>query len=105
VQGNSVEATKLVSSSGLVSINTTTPSTGQVLIATTPTTATWQTIPSGGQPGGLNSQIQYNSSGSFAGNSNMVYNSNTQTLDVNNLSASNTITANSTSTINPFSFG
>jgi hypothetical protein len=51
-----------------VIISGTPPRTGQVLTATSPTAANWQT-PSGGggTPGGSNGEIQYNNSGAFGG--------------------------------------
>lgn len=54
--------------------------TGQFLGANTSAAPSWQT-PSGGSgsPGGSNTQIQYNSAGSFAGSSNLVWdNTNTR---------------------------
>ena len=45
----------------------------------------------GGSPGGSNTQIQFNDSGAFAGDSGLTYNSTTDTLSVVNLTASNGI--------------
>jgi hypothetical protein len=42
----------------------------------------------GGTPGGANSQVQFNSSGTFAGSSGFTYNSSTTTLTANNISIS-----------------
>ena len=44
-----------------------TPSTGQVLTATSPTTADWQTPSTGATPGGTATEIQFNNSGVFGG--------------------------------------
>lgn len=45
---SSQNASNLVSSTGLVSVNTTTPTSGQILIAVSPTEAIWQTPTGGG---------------------------------------------------------
>ena len=55
-------------------------------------TCSWQTVSGGGgggTPGGANTQVQYNSSGSFAGSSNL-------TFDGTNLAVGGTVTATST---------
>ncbi len=91
----SIAATDLVSSTGLINIDTNTPTTGQVLTATSSSVATWQTPSSGGTPGGSNTQIQYNSSGVFGGNSNL-------TFSGSDLAVGGKIAASSTSTINPY---
>jgi hypothetical protein len=44
------------------------------------TTASWVAPSGGGSPGGSTTQVQYNSSGSFAGSSNMTFNGTTLTL-------------------------
>lgn len=53
---------------------------------------TWQTITSGGTPGGSNTQIQYNSSGSFAGSSGLTWTSGTSTLAATNITVSTNLT-------------
>jgi hypothetical protein len=57
-------------------VSTAAGTTGQFLGANTGAAPTWQT-PAGGSPGGANTQVQYNSSGSFAGSSNMVFDGST----------------------------
>jgi hypothetical protein len=70
---NNVAAKSLVSSNGLVNVDTTTPTTGQFLIATSDTVATWQTLPAP-TPGGYDTQIQYNKEGVLTGGPNLTYN-------------------------------
>ena len=67
-----VAAKSLVTSTGLVNVVSTAPTTGQTLVATGSSAATWQTV--GGTPGGLNTQVQYNNAGAFGGNSGFTYN-------------------------------
>ena len=96
-------ASNLISSTGLVSVNTTTPTVGQALIATSPTVATWQTISGGGTPGGSDTQVQYNSSGTFAGNAALTFDPNSisrfgqtiaGTLSLGNALGNSNLTAN-----------
>ena len=49
---------------------------------------------SNGSPGGSNSQIQYNSNGSFGGNSSLTFNVGTSTLNTVNIHATGNVTAN-----------
>ena len=48
------------------------PATGQLLVATSATTATWQTPSIIVAPGGSNTQVQYNMAGTLAGAANLV---------------------------------
>ena len=63
--------------------------TGQVLTSAGTGTPTWATITT--SAGGSNTQLQYNSSGSFAGSANMTFNG--TTLALNSLSVTNNVTA------------
>ena len=63
--------------------------TGQVLTSAGAGTPTWATITT--SAGGSNTQLQYNSSGSFAGSANMTFNG--TTLALNSLSVTNNVTA------------
>jgi hypothetical protein len=70
-------ASKLKSVTTLINIAAATaPTNGQVLTATSSTSANWQTISSGGTPGLPASSIQFNSSppGTFTGDSRLTYN-------------------------------
>jgi hypothetical protein len=77
-------ATTTVSVSGATS-----PTSGQVLTATSSTAATWQT-PSGGggTPGGSDTQVQFNDGGSFGGDAGLTYNKTTDTLTAGAFSGS-----------------
>ena len=55
-----------------INVNGAQGSDGQVLTSTGSGVA-WEDASSGGSPGGSNTQIQFNNSGSFAGNANLVY--------------------------------
>ena len=65
-------------------------SAGQVLTSNG-TTLYWSTVSGGpgGSPGGSNTQIQFNDSGSFAGDANLAFNKTTGTLSVGNTQISN----------------
>jgi hypothetical protein len=93
---NNVAAKSLVSSTGLVQVDTTTPTSGQALVATSATTATWQSI-SGGSAAGLNTQVQYNNAGVFGASSDFTWNQGSTTLGLNGI-LNNTGTTNATST-------
>lgn len=43
-------------------------------LTTNGTSASWSTVSGGGSPGGSNTQIQFNNSGSFGGSSNLIWN-------------------------------
>jgi hypothetical protein len=58
---------------GAAPVATAAGTTGQFLGANTGAAPTWQT-PAGGSPGGSNTYVQYNSSGSFAGSARMTFN-------------------------------
>lgn len=58
---------------GAAPVATAAGTTGQFLGANTGAAPTWQTPSGGGSPGGSTTQIQYNSSGSFAGSSVMTF--------------------------------
>lgn len=63
---NSVRATQLATTGADVILTTAVPpTTGQALIATSATTASWQNITA--TPGGLSGQVQYNNGGILAG--------------------------------------
>lgn len=57
-----------------------TPSSGKVLTSDSSGTATWQTAAGGGTPGGSDTQLQFNSSGSFAGDAHLTYDGTTVRL-------------------------
>jgi len=61
----------------------------------------WAAAGSGGNgtPGGLNTQVQYNNAGAFAGSSGLTFNSTSNTLTVGNISASNNVSATTLSGI------
>jgi hypothetical protein len=65
---------------GAAPVATAAGTTGQFLGANTGGAPTWQTPSGGGSPGGSNTYVQYNSSGSFAGSANMTFNGTTLTL-------------------------
>jgi hypothetical protein len=65
---------------GNAPVSTAAGTTGQFLGANTGAAPTWQT-PSGGSPAGSNTQVQYNSSGSFAGSANLTFNGTTLTVN------------------------
>ena len=69
--------------------------TGQVLTSAGAGTPTWATITT--SAGGSNTQLQYNSSGSFAGSANMTFNG--TTLALNSLSISTTLGVTGVSTL------
>ena len=48
-------------------------------LTTNGTTTSWATVSGGGSPGGSNTQVQYNSSGSFAGSANLTFDGTTLT--------------------------
>jgi len=58
---------------GAAPVATAAGTTGQFLGANTGAAPTWQTPSGGGSPGGSNTQVQYNSSGSFAGSANLTF--------------------------------
>jgi len=93
---NNVAANSLQTTGSSVSVVSTPPVIGQTLIATSATAATWQTITTGA--GGLNTQIQYNNSGAFAGSSNFTWTNGSNTLGLNGV-LHNTGTTNATSSI------
>ena len=69
--------------------------TGQVLTSAGAGTPTWTTVTT--SAGGSNTQLQYNSSGSFAGSANMTFNG--TTLALNSLSISTTLGVTGVSTL------
>ncbi len=72
------------------------PSTGQVLTATSATTAIWETPASAsGAPGGSNHAIQYNNAGVFGGD-NAITTNGSGTLTVANIASSSGITLTAT---------
>jgi len=67
---------------------------GQVLASTTSGELSWTTAGGGGgTPGGSDTQIQYNDSGSFAGDSGLVYDDASQTFKANHIGVMNPDTA------------
>lgn len=71
-QSNNITAKGLFSSTTSIDVSSATaPIAGQVLTATSNSSANWQNISSlialGSSPGGSNTQIQYNNNGNFAG--------------------------------------
>jgi hypothetical protein len=73
INGTSVSlgGTRTINLSELGTVNITSPTNGQVLGYNG--TSWVNTTSSGGTPGGSNTQVQYNSSGSFAGSSNLTF--------------------------------
>jgi len=65
---------------GAAPVATAAGTTGQFLGANTGGAPTWQTPSGGGTPGGSNTYVQYNSSGSFAGSANMTFDGTTFTV-------------------------
>jgi hypothetical protein len=61
-------------------VSTAAGTTGQFLGANTGGAPTWQTPSGGGSPGGSNTQVQYNSSGSFAGSANLTFDGSNLTI-------------------------
>lgn len=76
---------------GQVMITGGNPVNGYVLTSNGSGLASWQAVPET-SPGGSDTAIQYNNSGSFGGSSNMTYNSGTNTLTVNGTVAADTLT-------------
>ena len=58
----------------------TAPSVSSTYLQWTGSAFTWATVSGSGSPGGSNTQVQYNSSGSFAGSANMTFNGTNLTL-------------------------
>jgi hypothetical protein len=69
--------------------------TGQFLRTDGAGGLTWATPGGGGNPGGTNTQIQFNDGGNFAGNLNLLFFKTTQTLQVPNIEAEFTAAASS----------
>lgn len=61
---------------------------GQVLSTNGTGTLSWATASSGGTPGGSNTQIQFNDSGSFGGDADFTWNKTTNTLTINSINVS-----------------
>lgn len=59
---------------------------------------TWSAPASGGTPGGSNTQVQYNSSGSFAGSANFVWDNTNARVGINTSAPTHSMTLGSTST-------
>jgi hypothetical protein len=68
---------------GQIRIRGGSPGAGKVLTSDASGNATWQTASSGGTPAGSTGYIQYNSSGSFGGESALFWNSNNNRLGIN----------------------
>ena len=67
---------------GQVKITGGSPGTGKVLTSDSAGLASWATGGGGGSPGGSDTQVQFNNSGSFGGDSNFVWNSSTDKLGI-----------------------
>lgn len=67
---------------GTIAANGGIGSAGQVLTSGGGTNVYWSTVSGGGTPGGSNTQIQFNDSGSFGGDSGLLYDKTTDALTV-----------------------